>query len=107
LAPGEVFSWTEQWYPVHGLGGLTFANRVAALRLVEADGIVETRVAVPAEFTGRARLLAGEQVVGEWPLTIYPGQVFRATWLRPADNGGAPVLQMIGGDGAVVAQTGP
>lgn len=106
LPPGETFSWTEQWYPVHGLGGLSFANRGAALRLVEAQGVVEARVAVPAAFEGRVVLLAGEQVVGEWPVTIYPGQVFRATWPRPAEVGGAARLRLVGGDGAIVAEYG-
>jgi hypothetical protein len=106
LGPGETFSWTEQWYPVRGLGGLSYANRTAALRLVEADGIVEGRVAVPAAFSGRAQLLIDGQTVGDWPLTIVPGQVFRATWSRPADSGGAAVLRLIGSDGAIVAETG-
>ncbi len=106
LPPGETFSWTEQWYPVHGLGGLTTANRVAALRLVETGGVVEGRVAVPAAFEGRVALLAGGQPVGEWPVRIVPGQVFRATWTRPADNGGAPVLRLVDSNGATVAETG-
>ena len=105
LGPGETFSWTEQWYPVSGLGGLSTANRVAALRLAEAGGVVEGTVAVPAAFSGRAQLLVGEQVAGEWPLTIVPGQVFRATWSRPAGSGGAAVWQLVNSDGTIVAET--
>ena len=107
LGPGETFSWTEQWYPVRGLGGLTYANRAAALRLVETDGVVEGRVAVPGGFAGRAQLFVGDEVVGNWPLTIVPGQVFRLTWSRPAGRDGAVVLRLFGEDGAVVAETGP
>jgi len=106
LSPGETFSWTEQWYPVHGLGGLSYANRAAALRLNETGGVVEARVAVPAAFEGRVVLLAGEQVVGEWPVVIYPGQVFRATWSRPAGQPGAARLRLIGTNGAVAAEFG-
>ena len=100
-------SWTEQWYPLSGLGGLSYANRVAALRLVEEGGVVEVAVGVPTAFTGRAQLFAGDNLVGEWPLTIVPGQVFRGTWSRPADNGGAAVLRLLGQDGAVVAEARP
>jgi hypothetical protein len=107
LGPGETFSWTEQWYPLSGLGGLSYANRVAALRLVEEGGVVEVAVGVPTAFTGRAQLFAGDNLVGEWPLTIVPGQVFRGTWSRPADNGGAAVLRLLGQDGAVVAEARP
>lgn len=106
LLPGETFSWTEQWYPVHGLGGLTTANHVAALRLVEAGGVIEGRVAVPAAFEGRVVLFVGGQPVGDWPVRIVPGQVFRATWTRPADNGGAPALRLVGNDGTTVVETG-
>lgn len=106
LGPGETFSWTEQWYPLSGLGGLSTANRVAALRLAEAGGVIEAAVAVPAAFSGRAQLLVGEQVAGEWPLAIVPGQVFRATWSRPAGSDGAAVWRLVGSDGAIVAETG-
>lgn len=106
LPPNETFSWTEQWYPVHGLGGLSYANRVAALRLNEASGVVEAHVAVPARFEGRVRLLVDGQVAGEWPVTIVPGQVFRASWPRPSGGGGLPSLQLLGLDGTVVAETG-
>ena len=106
LGPGETFSWTEQWYPLSGLGGLSSANRVAALRLAEADGVIEAAVAVPASFSGRAQLLVGEQIAGEWPLTIVPGQVFRATWSRPAGSDGAALWRLLGSDGAIVAETG-
>lgn len=104
LPPGETFSWIEHWYPVHGLGDLSYANRVAALRLVEAQGVVEARVAVPAAFVGRVVLLAGEQRVGEWPVTITPGQVFRATWTRPEGLIGAARLQLLDEAGNVVAE---
>lgn len=106
LPPNETFSWTEQWYPVRGLGGLSYANRVAALRLNEASGVVEAHVAVPARFEGRVRLLVDGQVAGEWPVTIVPGQVFRASWPRPSGGGGLPSLQLLGLDGTVVAETG-
>lgn len=105
LGPGETFSWMEQWYPLNGLGGLSSANRVAALRLVEAGGVIEAAVAVPAAFSGQAQLLVGEQVVGEWPLAIVPGQVFRATWSRPAGSDSAAVWRLLGNDGAIVAET--
>lgn len=36
LEPCEAVSWQEWWYPIHGLGGFTFANRdLAALAALE------------------------------------------------------------------------
>ncbi len=74
---------------------------------MEAGGVVEAVVGVPTAFTGRAQLPAGDDLVGEWPLTIVPGQVFRATWSRPADSVGAAVLRLVDSNDAIVAQTGP
>ncbi|MCB9420405.1 MAG: DUF5107 domain-containing protein [Ardenticatenaceae bacterium] len=106
LNPGESFSWTEYWYPVHGLGGFNFANRTAALRLNDNGGSAEIGVAVSGGVTGRIILWAGGQEAANWPVTIYPGQAFRATWTRPSSQTGALGLQLLYNDGTVAAQTG-
>lgn len=106
LNPGESFSWTEHWYPVHGLGGFNYANRTAALRLNDNGGSAEIGVAVSGGVSGRIILWAGEQEAATWPVTIYPGQAFRATWTRPSTQTGALGLQLVYNDGTVAAQTG-
>jgi hypothetical protein len=106
LKPGESFSWTEYWYPVHGLGGFTYANRSAALKLIDTGDGAEVGVAVSGGITGRLILWAGGQQVVVWPLTISPGQPFRAHWLRPADLEGALGLRLEQTDGTLVAKTG-
>ncbi len=106
LNPGESFSWTEFWYPVHGMGGLTHANRAAALRLVETSTGAEVSVAVSGGVSGEVTLWVGGQRVAAWPMTIYPGQTFRASWMRPEGMVGALGLQLVREDGSVVAQTG-
>jgi hypothetical protein len=106
LNPGESFSWTEHWYPVHGLGGFNFANRTAALRLNDNGGSAEIGVAVSGGVSGHIILWAGGQEAANWPVTIYPGQAFRATWTRPSTLTGALGLQLVYNDGTVAAQTG-
>jgi tetratricopeptide (TPR) repeat protein len=40
LEPGEAVAWQEWWYPIHGLGGFTYANRdVAAHATVEGRSL--------------------------------------------------------------------
>jgi len=40
LPPGQVIGWTEAWYPLAGLGGVSGANEKVALRLErEGDGL--------------------------------------------------------------------
>jgi hypothetical protein len=106
LNPGQSFSWSEHWYPVHGMGGFNFANRRAALRLTDTVDGAEMAVAVSGGLSGRVSLWAGGQLQAEWPLTIYPGQVFKATWTRPAGLEGDLGLRLKASDGALVAQTG-
>jgi hypothetical protein len=106
LNPGESVGWTERWYPVNGLGGFNTANQAAALRLTDTGGGAEVGVAVSALTTGNVTLWAGEQLVENWPLTLYPGQAFRASWTRPAGVSGTLGLRLENSSGAVVAQTG-
>ena len=106
LNPGESFSWTEYWYPVHGVGGFNYANRTAVLRLNDNGGSTEIGVAVSGVVTGQIVLWAGGQPAANWPVTIYPGQVFRATWTRPSGMDGTLGLQLLYSDSTVAAQTG-
>lgn len=106
LNPGESFSWTEFWYPVHGMGGFTHANRAAALRLVETTSGAEVSVAVSGGVNGQVTLWVGGQRVALWPMTLYPGQTFRASWTRPGGIAGALGVRLEREDGSVVAQTG-
>lgn len=106
LNPGESVGWSERWCPVNGLGGFNYANESAALRLTDTDGGAEIGVAVSALTTGNVTLWAGGQLVENWPVTLYPGQAFRASWTRPPDMGEALGLRLEDSSGAVAAQTG-
>ena len=106
LNPGKSFGWAEHWYPVHGIGGFNYANRHATLRLSETGIGAEVAVAVSGGISGKVTLWAGGQLTAEWPLSISPGQAFRATWTRPAGVEGSLGLRLEGVDGAVIAQTG-
>jgi tetratricopeptide (TPR) repeat protein len=44
LEPCEAVSWQEWWYPVHGLGGFTFANRDVAANATVAEGRLRLRL---------------------------------------------------------------
>jgi len=106
LAAGDSIGWTEFWYPVHGMGGFTYANRSVALKLAENSSGADISVAVSGGITGEITLWVGGQQAAAWPLTIYPGQTFRATWIRPTELEGALGLRLAGSDGSIIAQTG-
>jgi hypothetical protein len=106
LNPGESVRWTERWYPVNGLGGFTFANESAALRLIDTGGGADVGVAVSAYVNGHLTLWAGGQLVASWPISLYPGQAFKATWIRPSHVSGTLGLKLEDINGLALALTG-
>lgn len=44
LDPCEAVEWQEWWYPIHGLGGFTFANRDVAVNATRAGGKLRLRL---------------------------------------------------------------
>ncbi len=68
LDPAEGVAWEEWWYPVHGLGGFTFANREVALNTQAKENTLLIRAMgsgdwSPATFTIRknGRILDSSQ----------------------------------------------
>jgi hypothetical protein len=106
LNPGETFSWTEYWYPVHGLGGFDHANRNAALRLTTTAKGAQLGVSTSSALDGILLLYAGGREVVRLPLSLDANQPFRATWQRPAGMSGPLGLRLFALDGTIVAQTG-
>jgi hypothetical protein len=95
LPAGGAVSWREVWYPVHGIGGLSSADEVAAIHLYPQDGglsvgfyptrpidgtlVISARgqevgrifikASPDAPFVGR--LLSGDQLPPSGPLDVY------------------------------------
>jgi hypothetical protein len=106
INPGETVTWTEFWYPVHGIGAFTYANRFAALRLVNTGNGAEVSLAVSTYIRGRLSLYAKGEPVAIWPVYIGPGQAFRSVWIGNDNSEVNFGLQFVNEDGTVIAQTG-
>ena len=104
LQPGASVTWTERWYPVHGIGSLQMANASAALSLGEADGTVVVGATATSATVGSLHLYVGGKVANAWDLTLVPGETFRASLsLQPA---GALGLALLTTEGETVVQMG-
>ncbi len=44
LDPGEAVEWKEWWYPIHDLGGFTFANQAVAVNASVGGGALNLRM---------------------------------------------------------------
>ncbi len=96
LEPGPRITWTEQWYPVAGLGGLTWANADVALYLEGRPGEARLHVATTRPRSEVRILLLrrddGTVIFDETVSQIVPGQPYRSPWigtpaLSPSDLG--------------------
>ncbi len=78
LAPGEVVTWSEWWYPVAGLGGIRYANRHAALNLEVQGESIALGLAAPADLSALASLRLDDALLWEGAVAVQAGDV----WLR-------------------------
>lgn len=103
LAPGGAATWEERWYPVHAIGGVTWANGDMAAALRAAEGAVTVGLYAPNRVAARLVLRQNGAAVAEWEVIVGPSAPFRTTY---AGSGGGWDLQ-IWQEGVLVAQLGP
>ncbi len=93
LAPGEVKTFSQYWYPIQRMGVPTKANRQAALRVeVAADlRVVRLALCVTEEYQDALLSLewqwAGSETrcVGRWTTRLRPGQAFQVEAELPSE----------------------
>lgn len=100
LEPGASVAWTEQWYPVSGIGGYNWANAEAAIRLMPSGDSAKVAVATSRALNGTVVLRRGGADVARWEAFIAPGQSFWAAG-GPAPGGGAWEVQVLEGDDVI------
>ncbi len=82
VPPGGELRWQERWWPLAGLGGLTWANDRAAIHLVQSGDTYSLSALVSRPTQGTLTILAGETPiltesfwatpaeVQQWPFSI-------------------------------------
>lgn len=66
LEPGHNVTWDEYWYPVAGIGGVTFASEAAAVSLIPAANSLQLGVFPTAALSGTLTIV----LPGAGPLTL-------------------------------------
>ncbi len=80
VPPRGAVEWCERWWPLAGLGGLTWANENAAIHLGQA----EVLLLAARPMRGTIRLLAGDASVLTQPFTADPATPLRWDFTAPA-----------------------
>jgi hypothetical protein len=106
IPAGGRLEWTETWYPLAGLGGLSYANADAALYLSAANGQVQMAAAVTRPWSGQAVLLLDGQERWRETVSLTPGQPLRHSL---AASSGLPaqgrlIWQLVDSHGKVTAE---
>lgn len=104
LNPGQEISWNEYWYPVSGMGGLSWAGAEGAVRLTPLASGVDLAVETVRPLQASIVLTEGPVEVQRWSVAMGPGEPFRVTW----PNGDGPWgLEVVSANGATLIHVGP
>ena len=77
VPPGGLLQWQEQWWPLAGLGGLTWANEHAAIHLIQADNQYTLSLLVPQPRPGRLAVLDQQETIFSSSFSANPAQPLR------------------------------
>ncbi|MEA3336049.1 MAG: DUF5107 domain-containing protein [Chloroflexota bacterium] len=88
LPAGATYTWQETWYPVAGIGGITYADRGGALHVGGSHGRLEIGVFPVREIAGKLLVTLDDQIVFEKSTQLSPASPFHQD---------LPVERLVGG----------
>mgnify|MGYP001827647269 CR=1 FL=1 len=77
--PLSASRWSETWFPVEGIGGLTDASRTGVLHVEEEEGHLEVEISALSAVSDTLRVWAGDRLVAEVPADMVPLERLSAT----------------------------
>lgn len=81
LPAGGAVSWREVWYPVQGIGGLSFADEVAAIHLFPTEGRLHAGFYPTRPMDGLLVAASGGREVGRMAVKASPDAPFAGPFL--------------------------
>lgn len=77
LGPVETYSWEETWYPVAGIGGVSYADVSGAIHLKQVDNGILVGIHVVRRLSGRLLLTMDDQPVVDEAVVLSPSEPYR------------------------------
>ena len=85
--PLSASRWSETWFPLEGIGGLTDASREGAMHVSVEDGLLNVSVNPFTSVTDTLLVWAGSRLVAEVPVDLEPLALFDTTFaIGPVDR---------------------
>jgi len=70
--PGAADRWSETWFPVEGIGGITEASRDGAMYVKSEEGRVKVSINAFGDVSDTLRVFSGDRVLASIPLVLPP-----------------------------------
>ncbi len=86
LQPDQSLSWTEYWYPFHGIGNYASANRNLALSVDDSATGVTVRLYTTAAQAMKVSVFVNNSPVAQWDALTTGPDIWQNTWTRTADG---------------------
>lgn len=103
LAAGDTYTWQETWYPVAGIGGVSYADGSGALHVSRAGDQLTVGVFAVRPVQGRVEVAVAGQAILDEPVTISPAQPWqRSLTVSDAAAGARVAVRLFDQSGAVV-----
>lgn len=77
VPPGEVLQWQEEWWPLAGLGGLTWANEHTAVHFSRADNQYTLSLLLSQPRQGKLAILGEQETILSSSFSASPAQPLR------------------------------
>lgn len=91
LAAGATYTWQETWFPVAGIGGVSYADGGGAVHMTTQDDQLTVAVFPVRAVTGRIQVTLDDQPVLDEAVSISPVQPWRHTLTIPGGLSGRRV----------------
>lgn len=103
LAAGDTYTWQETWYPVAGIGGVSYADGSGAVHVSRAGDQLAVGVFPVRPVQGRMEVAVAGQAIVDEPVTISPAQPWqRSLTVSDAAAGARVAVRLFDQGGAVV-----
>jgi uncharacterized protein YraI len=77
LAAGGTLTWQESWFPVAGIGGVSYADGSGAVHVAPTAAGLDVGIFVVRPATARVRVTVDDRIVLDEPATVQPAQPWR------------------------------
>ncbi|MFZ2361572.1 MAG: DUF5107 domain-containing protein [Anaerolineae bacterium] len=102
LAAGATYTWQETWFPVAGIGGISYADGSGAVHLSRAGDTLTLGIFPVRAVQGRVEVAVDGQTILDEAVAISPAQPWRRVLAAPGGSGGRVAVRLFDQSGAPV-----